>query len=251
VKAGTCWQRNRTFATSRCTTRFSAAVAEGNAARGGIGTYLGRKAVDIAHPINVLENAGLLIREPDVFRDNRSTYRIAEPLITFYHAMMRPVWDQLERPGSAARVWSASQHKFDSQILGPHFEQVCRTWALNHADPDMLGGLPAKVASGTVQDPEQRKSREVDVAVIGISNGKAPLLAIGEAKWNLIMGVKHAERLRRIRELLRSGDRYNCSDIKLLCFSTAGFTDELHAMAASAGDIHLVGPSDLYGSGAG
>jgi hypothetical protein len=67
--------------------------------------YLERKATDIAHPINVLEDAGLLYRDADVFRDNRPTYRIAEPLIAFYHAIMRPVWDQLERPGSAARVW--------------------------------------------------------------------------------------------------------------------------------------------------
>jgi AAA+ ATPase superfamily predicted ATPase len=87
------------------------AVADGNTTRGGMAGYLGRKATDIAHPINVLEDAGLLHRDADVFRDNRPTYRIAEPLIGFYHAIMRPVWDQLERPGNAARVWHASRRR--------------------------------------------------------------------------------------------------------------------------------------------
>ncbi|SPF01890.1 hypothetical protein SMA5143A_2632 [Streptomyces sp. MA5143a] len=39
--------------------------------------YLERKATDVAHPINVLEDAGLLHRDADAFRDNRPTYRIA------------------------------------------------------------------------------------------------------------------------------------------------------------------------------
>ncbi len=96
-----------------------AAVADGNATRGSMAGYLERKATDIAHPINVLEDAGLLHRDADAFRDNRPTYRIAEPLIGFYHAIMRPVWDQLERPGSATRVWQASRRRFTSNVLGP------------------------------------------------------------------------------------------------------------------------------------
>lgn len=42
------------------------------------------------HPITVLEEAGLLHRDADVFRQNRAAYRITEPLIGFYHAIMRP-----------------------------------------------------------------------------------------------------------------------------------------------------------------
>ncbi len=103
-----------------------AAVAEGNGHRGGISNYLGRKAADIAHPLNVLEDAGLLLREADLFRDNRTTYRIAEPLVTFYHAVMRPAWSLLDRPGNAARVWQTSQRRFVSNVVGPHFEQICR-----------------------------------------------------------------------------------------------------------------------------
>jgi AAA+ ATPase superfamily predicted ATPase len=87
-------------------------VAGGDGTRGKIASRLERRAADIAHPLNVLEDAGLLQRDLDAFRANRSTYRIAEPLITFYHAIMRPAWGQLERPGSAARVWQASRRRF-------------------------------------------------------------------------------------------------------------------------------------------
>jgi uncharacterized protein len=223
-----------------------AAVADGNATRGGIASYLARKATDIAHPITVLEDAGLLIREPDAFRDNKSVYRIAEPLVTFYHAIMRPAWDQLERPGSAARVWQASQHRFDSRVLGPHFEQVCREWTLNHAGPDLVGGLAVKVAHGAVHDPANQTTHEVDVAVLGVADGKTPLLAIGEAKWNVVMGRRHVDRLAAIRELIRTTGRYDASATRLLCFSGAGFTPELRALAAQTPDIALIDAAALY-----
>ncbi|MFB7282398.1 hypothetical protein ACFCZV_35425 [Streptomyces hydrogenans] len=38
-------------------------------------------------------DAGLLHRDADAFRDNRPTYCIAEPLIGFYRAIMRPLCD--------------------------------------------------------------------------------------------------------------------------------------------------------------
>ncbi len=224
-----------------------AAVADGNATRGGISGYLGRRAVDIAHPINVLKDSGLLRREADVFRDNRPTYRIAEPLIGFYHAIMRPVWDRLERPGSALQVWQASRHRFASNVLGPRFEQVCRDWALLHADPDLLGGLPARVGHGVVRDLQARTGHEVDVAVVGIANGgRPPLLAIGEAKWNDTMGAGHVERLRKIRDMIGAAGRYDTADTRLLCFSGTGFNDNARAAAAS-GDVRLIDLPMLYG----
>jgi AAA+ ATPase superfamily predicted ATPase len=224
-----------------------AAVADGNATRGGIANYLGRPSTDIAHPINVLEDVGLLHRDADAFRENRSTYRIAEPLIAFYHAIMRPAWSQLERPGSAARVWQASQRRFASNVLGPHFEQVCRDWALHGADPDeVLGGLPARVGQGVVHDPKTRTGYEVDVAVIGIANGaKPPLLAIGEVKWNDTIGIAHIDRLRRIRDLITRAGRYDTTNTRLLCFTGADFNAK--ARAAASPDIHLITLPTLYG----
>ncbi|MGW2716067.1 hypothetical protein [Streptomyces sp. NPDC001492] len=103
-------------------------------------------------------------------------------------------------PGSAARAWQAGRRRFVSKVLGPHFEQVCRDWALHHADPVLPGGLPALVGHGVVHDPKARICHEVDVAVIGIADaGRPPLLAIGDAKWNDTASMAHIDRIRHIR----------------------------------------------------
>ncbi|BDT88001.1 AAA family ATPase [Nocardia cyriacigeorgica] len=223
------------------------AVANGNATRGGIAGYLERRAADLTHPINVLEDVGLLRRDADVFRQNRSAYRITEPLVAFYHAIMRPVWDQLERPGSAHRVWRASRHRFTSNVLGPHFEQICREWSLHHADPELFGELPARVGHGLVHDPATRTNHEIDVAVIGLSDGgKPPLLAIGEAKWNDTMGQAHIDRLRHIRTLIEKTGRYDTRRTRLILFSGAGFNGKATDAAADS-DISLIGLPELYG----
>ena len=222
-----------------------AAVAAGNATRGGISGYLGRKATDVGHPLTVLEDAGLLTHHQDMFRDNRAVYRIAEPLITFYHRIMRPVWSQLERPGSAERVWRTSRARFASGIIGPRFEEISRMWTLHFADPDVLGGLPAEVRSGTVNDPASKTLHEIDVAAVGVADDIRPLLCLGEAKWNKVMGIAQLDRLRRIRALLADKGRYDTSATKLMCFSGAGFTDELRA-AAEGDEVLLVDVADLY-----
>jgi uncharacterized protein len=223
------------------------AVADGNTTRGGIATYLGRKAVDITHPMAVLEDIGLLRRDGDAFRKNRSAFRIAEPLVAFYAGVMRPVWDQLQRPGMAERVWQASGHRFASKILGPHFEQLCREWALFHADPEVFGGMPTSVASGGVNDPAAHTLHEVDVVVIESNGGSRPrLLAIGEAKWQDTMGRAHLERLEHIRTILRKSGSFDTTETRLLCFSGAGFNDHLRQAAESRNDLRLIGAADLY-----
>jgi uncharacterized protein len=87
-----------------------AAVAQGNATRGGIAGYIGRKSVDISHPLHVQEDSHLLVREADIFRAGKSEYRITEPLINFYEAVMRPVWARLES-GQAREVWAQSAER--------------------------------------------------------------------------------------------------------------------------------------------
>jgi AAA+ ATPase superfamily predicted ATPase len=65
---------------------------------------------------------------------------IAEPLLIFYHAIMRPAWGDLERPGRATQVWRRSQHAFHHNVVGPHLEEICRQWSRWHAGPETYGG---------------------------------------------------------------------------------------------------------------
>jgi uncharacterized protein len=224
-----------------------AAIAGGNTTRGAIGTYTGRKSGDLAHPLNVLMDCGLVHRRPDAFRDNQSTYEIAEPLITFYHAVMRPIWSDLSHTRTPARLWARSEPRFTANVLGPHFEQLCRHWARYFAPEDIAGGFPARVESGTVNDPGNKKTRQVDVAVFGTgTDDREAILAIGGAKWHETIGMGHLERLRHIRELLTVQGRRGAAAARLLCFSGAGFSPELTDEAARSGDIRLLTPADLY-----
>jgi AAA+ ATPase superfamily predicted ATPase len=223
------------------------AIADGNHTRGGIAGYLGRKSTDLGHALTVLEDTGMVIREPDAFHGKRSAYRIAEPILTFYHALMRPEWSDLERPGQAEQVWQRSQPTFRCRVVGPRFEQVCRVWTRWYAAAESLGGHRTRVESGTVSDPAARTSHELDIVVFGRDpGGRETLLAIGEAKWNEIMGVGHLRRLEHIRDLLRVRDGVDAESTRLLCFSGAGFTDELRRLAADDTTLQLVDLARLY-----
>lgn len=221
-----------------------AAVADGNASRGGIASYVGRKATEVSHPLSVLEDTGLLAKEPDLLRSARPAYRITEPLITFYQAIMRPAWRDLERRQAAA-VWRRSQARFASAVVGPHFEALCRTWAADFAGPGTFGDVAGQVGHGVVNDPERRTSHEVDVVVMAVPDGSAPrVLSLGEAKWGETMGPAHVERLARIRDLLQSRG-YDTRGTRLACYSGSGFTPELREAAARR-QVVLVDLERLY-----
>jgi len=224
-----------------------AAIADGNANRGGIASYLGRKSGDLAHPLNVLEDCGLITKEPDAFKDNRTTFHITEPLVTFYHAVMRPIWSDLEHTPDAARLWQRSHRRFTGNVLGPHFEHVCRYWTRHFADEHILGDFPHRVCRGTVNDPANKTSHELDVVAFGLDDdNRQPILAIGEAKWGETMGIGHLNRLRHIRSLLAAQDRPGADTAKLACYSATGFTDELRTEGDKDPAILLVNAATLY-----
>jgi AAA+ ATPase superfamily predicted ATPase len=220
-----------------------AAVAEGNNTSGGIASYIGRKSNEVAHPLRVLEDSRLLVKEPDLFRSGRAKYRIAEPLITFYQAIMSREWARLELGGGPA-VWPGARARFLSQVTGPHFEAIGRDYAIA-ADPAVFGGPPGEVGSGVVPDPASRTQIEIDVAVLAPAEHGRPrrVLSLGEVKWDRAMSLGHVERLSRARDLL-AVKGFDTRDTVLTCYSGAGFDRELQA--SQRHDIRLVGLDQLY-----
>jgi uncharacterized protein len=161
---------------------------------------------------------------------------------------MRPAWGDLERPGRAPQVWRRSQHASHGNVVGPHFEEICRQWTRWHAGPETHGGAYlSRVASGTVSDPGARKTVEVDVAAFGRGDGASDaLLAIGEAKWQELMSVSHLKRLEHIRELLVARGESGARGTRLLLFGGAGFRDALVRRAAEDRSVQLIGLDRLY-----
>lgn len=220
-----------------------AAVAEGNCTYNAIARFIGRSSADLAHPLAVLEDSGLLSREPDAFRKGRHRYRITEPLINFYYALMRRQWSRLEL-GLAAQVWQESTQRFQSQVVGPHFEHLCRTFATT-ASSDLFGAPPAEVAAGTVNDPSAREQIEVDVVVFAQPElGQPPrVLSLGEAKWGTVLGLRHVHRLARAKELL-AAKGFDTRGATLACYSGVGFEPELRDNPPD--NVLLVSLNQLY-----
>jgi len=215
-----------------------AAVASGNGTRGGIANYVGRKATDIGHHLLVLEDSGLLRRQQDVFRPGRSTYQVAEPLVVFYQVVMRPQWGLLES-GRSATVWAAARARFSAQVLGPHFEQICREYALA-APAELFGDLPGEIGAGVVADHYNKRQIEIDVVVLApaVPGSRRKILSLGEVKWGEVMGRRHIDRLDRARQLLSKD--YDTTDTILACYSGAGFEPDLDPA------VLKLGLDDLY-----
>ena len=221
-----------------------AALASGNATAGRIAGCLERPGSDITHPLTVLQDCGLVRKEADAFRRNRSVYRVGEPLIAFDHAISRPRLPLLDR-GMAEQVWKMSRPRFLSSVVGPHFEQICREWVVHFAAPETFGGMPIDVTYGTVPDQAERISHEIDVVVRGaVGQDNGVLLSLGEAKWDQVMGLGHLERLRRAVALLAERG-VDTSAVRLACYSGAGFTDELRG-EGERGGVVLVDLRRLY-----
>lgn len=221
------------------------AIAAGNNTRGGIANHIGRKSPDIGHPLSVLEDARLIAHEPDPFRAGRAAYHIREPLIVFYEAVMRREWTRLER-GDPAGAWRNAQPTFLAQVVGPHFEALCREWALD-AGEETFGGWPGTVAAGVVADPANRTQIEIDVAVLAPDLAGQPrrVLSLGEAKWAAVMTPGHLVRLQRARDLL-AVKGYDMSTTRLTCYSGAGFDQNLREAAERDPLVQLVGLETLY-----
>jgi AAA+ ATPase superfamily predicted ATPase len=222
-----------------------AAIALGHTTNGAIAGYTGRKSDQLTHPLTVLEDSALITKEPDLFRSGRSTYQITEPLITFYEAIMRQRWAELELRRASA-VWSAARHTFSAQIAGPHFEVLCRLYALLHGD-ELFGELPAVSGSGSVNDPAGKSRLQIDVAALAMPAPDEPrrIVSLGEAKWGEVMGITHLRRLERAAGLL-AARKFDTRNTILVCYSAAGFDDDLRDRASRDSRLRLIGPADLY-----
>ena len=141
-------------------------------------------------------------------------------------------------------MWPGARARFLSQVAGPHFEAICRDYAIT-ADPGVFGGVPGEVGSGVVSDPANRSQIEVDVVVSAPAEPGRPrkILSLGEAKWDRVMDLRHAGRLRRAQELL-AVKGFDTRNTVLACYSGAGFSPELQA--AQSHNIRLCDPGQLY-----
>ncbi|MGH3275701.1 MAG: AAA family ATPase [Streptosporangiaceae bacterium] len=222
-----------------------AAIAGGHCRRSEIAAALGRPSSALGHLLSGLQDIGLIARGDDALREKRSVFHIAEPIIRLHHLLIARHEPELVA-GRALRVWSANADTINSRILGPHFEDLARTWCFEHASPATLGGSAAQVRPTEIACREHKHGHELDVVVIESPAYAADrITAIGEAKaTSSPMDLPHLERLEHLRGLLPSA---RVSGIpKLLLFARSGFTPALANLAAARADLELIDMNRLY-----
>ncbi len=216
------------------------AVARGDRTPTGISSRTGRPASALARPIERLTEAGLLIQVPDPVRARRSRYELADPFISFHDAIIRPNRTRIRRRQQHI-VWSESDATWNSQIVGPHFERLCREATLIYGTEFGLAST-VSVGATSIADAKRRRSHELDLVATGPSGR---ISAIGEAKHSTTArGPADLERLEHIRGLLPAEADQKC---RLLLFSASGFERNLFRAASARTDVELIDVDRLYG----
>ncbi|CAN5457197.1 hypothetical protein BH20CHL7_BH20CHL7_15620 [soil metagenome] len=227
-----------------------AVITGGQSTRRGVGNTLNRPDTALDHPLGQLERARFIVRDGDLLRPNRPLLRVVDPLLRFHFTVVRPDLARFE----ARRVheaWADAQPRFRSQVLGPHFGSMARTWTERYATARTLGGRARRVGFVQVNDPVAKRSFEIDVVAEASGeriDGKPRLLAIGEAESSENprnpRNLADLTRLERLRGLLAA--RADVGRTKLLLFGRSGFDADLSALAHTRADVELVDLARLY-----
>ncbi|MFE0516220.1 ATP-binding protein, partial [Streptomyces sp. NPDC058964] len=222
------------------------AVATGCSTQGQVADCLGAPLTDTARCLGLLREHGLLHGEPDAFRPSLIRLRVAEPLLAFEHAVIRPHRSALAQQDAVA-VWKHARLDFDSLLTRSHFAQICRDWALHFADPDTFQARPRSAAHGSVADPAHPGGTDVAAEVVvrghrGVRNGS--LLSVGLARWDEVMDLDHLERLRGLLDILADRGE-DTTSTRPVCYSGAGFSPALRAAEARE-QVILVDLDRLY-----
>jgi hypothetical protein len=120
-----------------------AAICAGAHKRSDIARTLGRPDSALSHPLDMLERVRLL---------------------RLHHLIIRPFEARLVGRGRA-QVWAGSADTVASLIYGPHLEDLGRSWCVDHASTETLGGLPGRCEPALVACREQKDQPELDVVV--------------------------------------------------------------------------------------
>jgi uncharacterized protein len=216
------------------------AVARGDRTPTGMSARTGRPASALARPIERLTEAGLLIQVPDPLRARRSRYELADPFITFHDAIIQPNRTRIRQRQQRA-VWAESAATWCSQVVGPHFERLCREATARYGDEFGLASV-SSVGSTAVADAKGRRSHEVDVVA---TTASGVVVGLGEAKHTTSpRGPADLTRLEHIRSLLPSLEDRKA---RLLLFSANGFDRNLTKLSSTRADVELISTDRLYG----
>ncbi len=177
-----------------------ASIANGSVTAGGISKRVGKPVSNLAPALNRLVDAGFVIRHQDPLRDQRPSYRLADPFLQFHYAILEPN-GALLRDVAPAHLWATRlRHTFDSQVRGPVLEEVGRSWTRTHCPAEVIG--EAVVVGPSVVSVEG-KPLEIDIVAAGPGRLETrPITVLGKVKAGEQIDLGHVRRLQEARAVL-------------------------------------------------
>jgi AAA+ ATPase superfamily predicted ATPase len=179
-----------------------------------------------------LEELGYIERRRPVelqAKQQRSSYRIADPFFRFWFRYVFPNRSRLER-GRGDELLVEIERDLDT-FLGLAFEDCCRTWIGTHA-PN--GRFPASSTLGSWWS----RDGQVEIDIAGMSKGHYDVL--GSCKWATSVRSRALGDLLAARAHL-GGTATNAS----LVLFARGFSDEI-VQRATHERVELVSAADLF-----
>jgi AAA+ ATPase superfamily predicted ATPase len=226
------------------------AIAQGKTTQGAIAAALGREQRAVQYPLAALTETGFVIRDDDLLRKRRPSYRLADPILRFHHAVTRPDLARFE-DHRTAEAWSDAGDRFRSQVLGPQFEQVARDFTSRYASAAALGGVASRVGRAVVNDPGAHTTHEIDVVAIDTrTRGRRPrIVVLGEAKYTeRPLTLEDVRRLERVRGLIATRRDVEATSARLALYSASGFDAQVAALPHLRDDVLLFGLQEIYGT---
>ncbi len=218
-------------------------IANGAVTAGTIANQLRRQVPNLDPAIKRLVATGFVVRHEDPIRGRRPVYALADPFLQFHYAVIEPHGTELRERDPRVAWERRLSAIFDARVRGPVFEEQARTWVRRFAAPATLGGDADHVGPSAVTiDGTEHQLDVVVAADAGVAQpADRPVLAIGEAKAGETASEAHLRHLERARAALGP----TAAGARLLLFAPR-FTPALERVAASRGDVELVGLERLY-----
>ncbi len=221
-----------------------AAIADGARRWSDLEDVLGQHRGSLRHALNVVIDAGWVVKLDDPLRANRATYSLAEPMIRFHRLVIEPNMQRL-----AARrgvdVWRDARPIVASQILGAHLEHLAIEWVVRHADPSTIGGALGIVGPTRLDGEGSPRQIETQLDLAGIEfgprGGRRPIFVAEVKATEARVGASELDRLDRAVE--RIGAIGRCHR---LLFSRSGFTTDLERLATRRPEVQLIDLHRLY-----
>jgi AAA+ ATPase superfamily predicted ATPase len=209
------------------------AIAGGATTHNQIAQQAGITPNNLGRRLERLEDLGYIAPRSPLERDgtvDRAIYEIADPYFRFWFRYVLRNRSRLES-GRVDEVYEEIAADLDN-VMGPAFEQCCRTWVQRYADED-LTGAPQEVGSWW-----SRKG-DVEIDVVGVRRHRYVL--VGSCKWRREADTDVLGRLLDEQHALGPAAK----NAKLLVFARETFTERMTERAAEEA-VQLISAADLF-----